>query len=79
MAVFCWKKDFIMNKNIKRNFETLAVAVVCTIFVLSMHQSCSGLMDKFSNKKKNENTEIKNVQEIKNDTIKYVQNISRGR
>ena len=53
------------NKKVKQNFEILAVAGVCTIFVLSMHQSCSGIMDKTSNKK----TEIKKVQELKNDTI----------
>jgi len=54
-----------MGKNVKQAFETLAIAVICTVFVLSMHQSCSGVAEKLSNKK----TEIKKVQELKNDTI----------
>ena len=74
------KGIYIMTKekkhDVKQAFETLAIGVVCTIFVLSMHQSCSNLVNQFGKKDK---TEIKNVQEIKNDTIKYVQNISRGR
>ncbi len=48
-----------MNKHL----ETLAVAVVCTVFVLSMHQSCSGSSKKF-------NKQEKIVKELKNDTIK---------
>ncbi len=51
----------------QKHFETLAVAVVCTIWVLSMHQSCAGLLAKFD--KKQETKEIKKVQELKNDTI----------
>ena len=58
-----------MNKNAKQNFETLAVAILCTVFVLSMHQSCSGLADRFSNKKVKENTELKKTQNLKQDTI----------
>jgi hypothetical protein len=53
-----------MNKNVKQAFETLAIAVICTVFVLSMHQSCS----EFANK----NTEIKKAQELKNDTLKNI-------
>lgn len=51
-----------MNKH----FETLAVAFVCAMFVLSMHQSCSDLSKKFN---KQENKEVKKAQELKNDTI----------
>ena len=51
----------------KKHFETLAIAVVCTVGVLSMHQSCVGLLAKFD--KKEETKEIKKVQELKNDTI----------
>ncbi len=58
-----------MNKNTKQHFETLAVAVLCTVFVLSMHQSCSGLSDRFSNKKVKENTELKKIQKLKKDTV----------
>ena len=58
--------------NVKQTFETLAVAVVCTVFVLSMHQSCSGLAKQFGEKDKTEN---KNAQNIKNDTIKSVQEV----
>ena len=53
--------------NIKQGFETFAVAVVCIVWVFSMHQSCSGLSEKLG--KKEEKKEIKKVQEIKNDTI----------
>ncbi len=56
-----------MSKNVKRNFETLAVAILCTVFVLSMHQSCSGILKRFSNKDKN--TELKKAQELKRDTV----------
>ena len=56
-----------MNNNVKQSFETLAVAVLCTVFVLSMHQSCSGLSEKLG--KKEEKKEIKKVPEFKNDTI----------
>ena len=55
-----------MTKKVKQNFETIAVAVVCTVFVLSMHQSCSGLAERFNKKEK---TELKKAQEFKNDTI----------
>ena len=58
-----------MNKNVKQHFETLAVAVLCTVFVLSMHQSCSGVADRVSNKKVKENTELKKAQNLKQDTI----------
>lgn len=54
-----------MKQSVKQGFETLAIGVICTVFVLSMHQSCSGLADRFSNK----NTEFKKAQELKNDTI----------
>ena len=57
-----------MKKNVKQAFETISIGALCTVFVLSMHQSCSGLADRFG--KKQEKTEIKKVQELKNDTIK---------
>ena len=58
-----------MKQNIKQGFETLAIAIVCTVWVLSMHQSCSELSGKFSSKKTNTNVEQKKVQELKTDTI----------
>ena len=58
-----------MNKNVKQHFETLSVAILCTVFVLSMHQSCSGVADRVSNKKVKENTELKKAQNLKQDTI----------
>ena len=57
-----------MNNNIKQSFETFAVAALCTVFVLSMHQSCSGLAKKLGEKE--EKKEIKKATELKNDTIK---------
>ena len=56
-----------MKNNVKQSFETLAVAFLCMVFVLSMHQSCSGLSERFG--KKEEKKEIKKVPEFKNDTI----------
>ena len=50
-----------MNKNVKQTFETLAIAVLCTIWVLSMHQGCSDLSTRFSDKK----TETKKAQKPK--------------
>ena len=62
------KKVLNMTKetkhNIKQTFETLAVAVVCTVFVLSMHQSCSGLAKQINDKQ--EKTEINKAKDIKN-------------
>lgn len=58
---FNGKKVFNMKQNIKQSFETLAVGALCTVFVLSMHQSCSGLSKKFS--KTQEKTEIKKAPE----------------
>ena len=57
-----------MNKNVKQTFETLAIAVLCTIWVLSMHQGCSDLSTRFSDKK----TETKKVQDLKNNTLKNI-------
>lgn len=53
--------------NIKQSFETLAVAIVCTVFVLSMHQSCSGLAKQINEKQ--EKTEINKAQDIKKNEI----------
>lgn len=52
--------------NIKQSFETLAIGVVCTFFVLSMHQGCSGASEKLSNDK---TLTVKKAEEMKNDTI----------
>ena len=50
-----------MKQSIKQGFETIAIGIVCTVFVLSMHQSCSNTQNK--------KTEIKKVQELKNSTV----------
>jgi hypothetical protein len=55
-----------MNKH----FETLAVAVVCTVFVLSLQQSCSKIT---GDKNTVKNTEVKKIQELKNDTLYNLQ------
>lgn len=57
-----------MNKNVKQTFETLAIAVLCTIWVLSMHQGCSDLSTRFSDKK-TETKKVQKIQELKKDTI----------
>ena len=57
-----------MNKNVKQTFETLAIAVLCTIWVLSMHQGCSDLSTRFSDKK-TETKKVRKIQELKKDTI----------
>jgi len=54
------------GKNMNKHFETLAIGVICTVFVLSMHQSCSDLSKKV---KIQEKTETKNTKKIKNNTI----------
>ena len=54
--------------NIKQAFETLAFGVVCSVWVLSMHQSCSGVTERLSGKKA-EASKIQKVQELKKDTI----------
>ena len=73
VAVFYWKKGILKMKNetkhnVKRAFETLALGVVCSVWVLSMHQSCSGVAERLSDKK-SETSKIQKVQELKNDTI----------
>ena len=55
---------------IRQAIETLAIGIICSVWVLSMHQSCSKTVDKLPGKKASEKTEIKKVQELKNDTIK---------
>lgn len=57
-----------MNKNVKQTVETLAVAVLCTIWVLSMHQSCSDMSKRFLGKK-SETNKAQKIQELKQDTI----------
>ena len=57
-----------MNKNVKQTFETLAITVLCTIWVLSMHQGCSDLSTRFSDKK-TETKKVQKIQELKKDTI----------
>lgn len=57
-----------MNKNVKQTFETLAVAVLCAIWVLSMHQSCSDMSKRFLGKK-SETNKAQKIQELKKDTI----------
>ena len=59
-----------MKQNVKEAFETISIGALCAVFVISMHQSCSGISEKISEKKSGNNTEIKKVQELKNDTIK---------
>lgn len=56
------------KRGVKQAFETLALGVVCAVWVLSMHQSCSGVAEKLSGKK-TETSKIQKVQELKNDTI----------
>ncbi len=53
---------------VKQAFETLTLGVVCTLLVLSIHQSCSGVAERLSDKKP-EASKIQKVQELKNDTI----------
>ena len=55
-----------VKKNMNKHVETLAIGVICTVFVLSMHQSCSDLSKKV---KIQEKTETKNTKKIKNNTI----------
>ena len=57
-----------MDKNVKQTFETLAIAVLCTIWVLSIHQGCSDLSTRFSDKK-TETKKVQKIQELKKDTI----------
>lgn len=54
--------------NINQGFQTLALAVICIIWVLSMHQSCSGVSEKLSSKK-TDAAKIQKAQELKTDTI----------
>jgi hypothetical protein len=53
--------------SIKQSFETLGIAVICTFFVLSMHQGCSGVSEGRSSNKKT--LTVKKAEEIKNDTV----------
>ena len=50
-----------------KHLKIFAVGVICTIFVLSMHQGCSGPAEKFS--KKEETKEIKKVKDLKNNAV----------
>ena len=54
--------------NIKQAIETLALGAVCSVWVLSMHQSCSKVTDRLSSKE-TEISKIQEIQELKNDTI----------
>ena len=77
MAVFLWKKGIYNMKEktkheIRQAIETIAIGIICSVFVLSLNQSCSNMVNKWTNNKK---IETKKVQELKNKTI---QNIKFG-
>lgn len=54
---------------IKQALETIAISIICSVFVMSLNQSCSNMVNKWSNNKK---TETKKVQELKNNTLKNI-------
>ena len=56
-----------MNKNVKQNIETLIIGLICTVWVLSMHQNCSN-----ATQKNNKKTQIEKIQKLQNDTINAV-------
>ena len=61
---------------VKQAVETLLIGIICSAFVISMNQSCSNTVDKWTNGKKNE---AKKVQNIKNSTSMYFKNLARSR
>ena len=55
----------------KKHFETFAIAIFCTMFVLSMNRACSGLTKSFN--KENKKIEInKKTQELKKNAIRII-------
>ena len=58
------------NKHeIRQAIETIAIGIICSVFVMSLNQSCSNMVNKWTNNKK---TETKKVQEFKNNTLKNI-------
>lgn len=66
--------------SIRQGFETLALGVVCSVWVLSMNQSCSNIVNKNKNvKKPSVVSDTIKADTIKNDTIEYFQSEQRAR
>lgn len=57
------------KQEIRRAIETIAIGIICSVFVMSLNQSCSNMVNKWTNNKK---TETKKVQELKNNTLKNI-------
>ena len=57
------------KQEIRRAIETIAIGIICSVFVMSLNQSCSNMVNKWTNNKK---TETKKVQEFKNNTLKNI-------
>ena len=57
------------KQEIRRAIETIAIGIICSVFVMSLNQSCSNMVNKWTNNKK---TETKKVQDLKNNTLKNI-------
>ena len=57
------------KQEIRQTIETIAIGIICSIFVMSLNQSCSNMVNKWTNNKK---TETKKVQDLKNNTLKNI-------
>ena len=57
------------KQEIRQVIETIAIGIICSVFVMSLNQSCSNMVNKWANNKK---TETKKVQEFKNNTLKNI-------
>ncbi len=57
------------KQEIRQAIETIAIGIICSVFVMSLNQSCSNMVNKWTNNKK---TETKKVQDLKNNTLKNI-------
>ena len=57
------------KQEIRRAIETIAIGIICSVFVMSLNQSCSNMVNKWANNKK---TETKKAQDLKNNTLKNI-------
>ena len=57
------------KQEIRQAIETIAIGIICSVFVMSLNQSCSNMVNKWTNNKK---TETKKVPDLKNNTLKNI-------
>ena len=57
------------KQEIRHAIETIAIGIICSVFVMSLNQSCSNMVNKWTNNKK---TETKKDQDLKNNTLKNI-------